>query len=376
MMTNLGTTTTYFVGAHYEVTNGVVTKYYFAGSQRIAMRTNGTLNYLLGDHLGSTSLTTDASGNVISELRYKAWGETRYASGSMPAKYQYTGQYSYVSDFSLHFYNARWYDSSLSRFAQADTIVPGVGNPEAYDRYSYTDNNPVRYTDPSGHCKLDAQGNIIKTDCTVDDFKALSWEERLQWVESYVRENKLGDWHNDMEFAIKFMSEDPIHSQSGSAAFFMDAAVLQSMNDGMNIASGRPCVSHCDESQLWDDFYKAQAIRGPIKPSDQTLIDVRLKAEQGGVNLAMALTIQRGLYDPHSARYDDIYFGVFLGSANLYRDSALWINEHYPGVFPQIFDPRQSGPALYNAGRTLNKPIADVIFYQLNMRDIRHPLAY
>lgn len=127
-----GTTTTYFVGSHYEVANGVVTKYYFAGSQRIALRTNGTLNYLLGDHLGSTSLTTDANGQVISELRYKPWGETRYASGTTPTKYTFTGQYSYAGEFGLHFYNARWYDSSLSRFASADTIVPaGV---QGYDR--------------------------------------------------------------------------------------------------------------------------------------------------------------------------------------------------------------------------------------------------
>ena len=38
--TNLGTTTTYFVGNYYEVTDGVVTKYYYVGSQRIAMREN------------------------------------------------------------------------------------------------------------------------------------------------------------------------------------------------------------------------------------------------------------------------------------------------------------------------------------------------
>ncbi len=112
------------------------------------MRTNGTLNFLLGDHLGSTSLTTDASGNVISELRYKAWGEVRYASGTAPTKYQFTGQYSYASDFGLMFYNARWYDPSLGRFAQADTIVPkGV---QGYDRYAYANNSPLNYIDPSG----------------------------------------------------------------------------------------------------------------------------------------------------------------------------------------------------------------------------------
>jgi len=152
----VGTNTTYFAGTHYEVTNGTVTKYYYAGSQRIAMRTNGTLNYLLGDHLGSTSLTTDANGQVISELRYKPWGETRYSSGSEQTKYTYTGQYSYVSDFGLHFYNARWYDSSLSRFAQADTIVPG--GIQGLDRYAYTTNNPLRYTDPTGHRNCEEDG--------------------------------------------------------------------------------------------------------------------------------------------------------------------------------------------------------------------------
>jgi RHS repeat-associated protein len=82
-------------------------------------------------------------------MRYKAWGETRYASGTTQTKYQYTGQYSYTADFGLHFYNARWYDSSLSRFAQADTVVPsGV---QGYDRYAYVNNSPVRYTDPTGH---------------------------------------------------------------------------------------------------------------------------------------------------------------------------------------------------------------------------------
>ena len=163
-----GTTTTYFVGAHYEVTGSTITKYYYAGSQRIAMRTNGTLNYLLGDHLGSTSLTTNASGQVVSEMRYKAWGETRYASGVQPSKYQYTGQFSYEPEFGLMYYGARWYDSSLGRFAQPDTIIPeqsqGV---QAWDRYAYVSNNPTGNNDPTGHCE-----NLW--DCITPDAIALS----------------------------------------------------------------------------------------------------------------------------------------------------------------------------------------------------------
>jgi len=39
----------------------------------------------------------------------------------------------------------------IGRFPQADSIVPQPGNPQALNRYSYTLNNPLRYTDPTGH---------------------------------------------------------------------------------------------------------------------------------------------------------------------------------------------------------------------------------
>ncbi|GIK10551.1 MAG: RHS repeat protein [Chloroflexi bacterium] len=43
--------TAVYVGNHYEVKNGVVTKFYFAGSTRLAVRTDGTLRFLLSDCL-------------------------------------------------------------------------------------------------------------------------------------------------------------------------------------------------------------------------------------------------------------------------------------------------------------------------------------
>ena len=87
------------------------------------MRKDGALNYIIGDHLGSTSIVTDANGTVVSEMRYKAWGEVRHESGATPTKYQYTGQYSHQSDFGLLFYNARWLDPYLNRFIQPDTFL-------------------------------------------------------------------------------------------------------------------------------------------------------------------------------------------------------------------------------------------------------------
>jgi len=48
-------------------------------------------------------------------------------------------------------YNARFYDPYLNHFAQPDSIVPDPLNPQAWNRYSYALNNPIRYNDPTGH---------------------------------------------------------------------------------------------------------------------------------------------------------------------------------------------------------------------------------
>ena len=144
-----GTTTT-FAGTHYEVTGSAVTKYYYSGTSRIAMRGSSGVRYIFGDHLGSASVTADASGSNVTRQLYKPWGETR-SSGSVPMKYTFTGQYSYSTEIGLLFYVARFFDPQLGRFISADTIVPQPWNPLSWDRYLYVLGNALRYTDPSGH---------------------------------------------------------------------------------------------------------------------------------------------------------------------------------------------------------------------------------
>ena len=123
------------------------------------MNRNGTLSFLLADHLGSTTITANSSGALAAELRYKGWGENRLTSGTTPTTYRFTGQrqesgLGAAGGEGLYYYGARWYDSTLGRFIQADTIVPNPGNSQSWDRYAYVGNNPLKYIDPSGHDKL------------------------------------------------------------------------------------------------------------------------------------------------------------------------------------------------------------------------------
>jgi len=150
-----GDSTTVYVGSYYEQTGAGSTKYYYAGSQRIALRrssyaSDNGLFWLLTDHLGSTAITANSNGTRVAELRYKAWGETRYTYGATPTTYRFTGQRLDEST-GLMYYGARYYDPALGRFVQADTIVPEPGNPQDLNRYAYVRNNPLNYTDPSGY---------------------------------------------------------------------------------------------------------------------------------------------------------------------------------------------------------------------------------
>jgi RHS repeat-associated protein len=123
------------------------TVYYPAGG---AVRVDNTLSYVLGDQLGSSSLTLSSAGAVTAETRYYPFGETRVSTGSMPTDRLFMGQRA-MADLGIYFYNARFYDPGLGRFLSADTMLPGAGNSQAYDRFAYSLGNPIKYVDPTGH---------------------------------------------------------------------------------------------------------------------------------------------------------------------------------------------------------------------------------
>jgi len=68
-----GVTTTY-IGNYAEWDGSSITRYYYAGTLRIAINKSGTLSWLLGDHLGSTSITAASNGTKNSEVRCTPWG--------------------------------------------------------------------------------------------------------------------------------------------------------------------------------------------------------------------------------------------------------------------------------------------------------------
>jgi hypothetical protein len=58
-------------------------------------------------------------------------------------------------------YKARFFDVSLGRFLQPDSIVPGLGNPQNLNRYSYVGNSPTNFADPTGHQQENDDGGGV-----------------------------------------------------------------------------------------------------------------------------------------------------------------------------------------------------------------------
>ena len=130
--------------------SGVSTTYYRFNGGRVVMRSGSNVYWISGDHLGSASLTTSITGTKLSELRYTPYGETRYTSGDTLTNKRFTSQEEQAG-IGLYNYGARFYDPRIGRFLSADTIVPGAKNPQALNRYSYVENTPLKFTDPTGH---------------------------------------------------------------------------------------------------------------------------------------------------------------------------------------------------------------------------------
>ena len=95
---------------------------------------------LTGNVVNSTNLTTQTE----TESKYDAFGNI--TEGQTVSSIGYSGEYL-DAETGLYYLTARFYDPETGRFTQEDDWLT-----EGPNLYIYCRNNPVMYSDPSGHC--------------------------------------------------------------------------------------------------------------------------------------------------------------------------------------------------------------------------------
>ncbi|MCB9139742.1 MAG: alpha/beta fold hydrolase [Caldilineaceae bacterium] len=208
----------------------VIRKYYYFGSQRVAMRQGSELRYLHWNHLGSTVMETSAAGSVLTDQKYYPFGAQRDA-GPVATDHRFTGQKQ--DESGLYYYNARYYDPEIGQFISPDTLVPEPGKVFAYNRYMYAYGNALKYTDPSGHIAVCFRGGVNTPDKAEGETTAIEnlclaalsqagYDPAIHGEIKYFDYNGLSAQHEAMQAILGRKAGEPAviigHSWGGAAA--------------------------------------------------------------------------------------------------------------------------------------------------------------
>ncbi|MEW2708746.1 RHS repeat-associated core domain-containing protein [Streptomyces koyangensis] len=148
-----GSTTAYLPGGNeLKVSaSGTATaqRYYTHNGETIATRDGKGFTYLFPDHQGTAMLAvTWGAGQLITRRKQLPFGAPRATTGTdWPGDRGFVGGTTDPTGYT-HL-GAREYDPTLGRFLSVDPLLL-TDDPTQHNPYTYANNNPVTYADPTG----------------------------------------------------------------------------------------------------------------------------------------------------------------------------------------------------------------------------------
>jgi len=159
----------WYVGAYKKqqlVASGITHELHYIPSGNglcaIIMLENGAKKIFVPykDHVGSIVAVTNGLGNpgIVTRQNFDAWGQHRdpltwdaTINSSVPSwLYRAFTGHEDLPGFALVNMNGRMYDPVNGRMLSLDNYVASPSRTETLNRYAYCNNNPLKYTDPSG----------------------------------------------------------------------------------------------------------------------------------------------------------------------------------------------------------------------------------
>lgn len=124
---------------------------------------SSNIQWLVTDQLGTPRMVFDKTGSLANMKRhdYLPFGEDLSANQGLRTaalgynpdglRQKFTSK-ERDNETGLDYFGARYYSSPQGRFTSVDPLLASgrAASPQSWNRYPYADNNPLRYTDPTG----------------------------------------------------------------------------------------------------------------------------------------------------------------------------------------------------------------------------------
>jgi RHS repeat-associated protein len=136
---------------------------YVYGADLVSMTTGAGTFYYHHDGLGTVANLTSATGTPQWSYTYEPFGSMRTEVRNDPSAptnlMRFTGEYFDMVS-GLYHLRARQYDPATGRFLQVDPVAQSIFDPRV-TAYTYVNNLPTVWTDPSGRCFLVCLGAAV-----------------------------------------------------------------------------------------------------------------------------------------------------------------------------------------------------------------------
>ena len=178
----------------------------------------------------------DSTGEVLEKSDYSLWGVpivTNYSGCGGSPDISHTGKKQDAT--KLYYFNARYYDASIGRFITEDPARNGM------NWFVYCENNPLKFTDPSGldvgnpgNDGLDEDGNPDK----VHDYKIKETDD------GFIIKIKTGVGRMMNERQVKAMEDSAETGFPGIAKTKKTATKIKINNNGTFNATTKTKTGH------------------------------------------------------------------------------------------------------------------------------------
>ncbi|GGI45787.1 hypothetical protein GCM10008018_13870 [Paenibacillus marchantiophytorum] len=186
--------------------NNTVKANYIRGDRLLAKKETSTskMYYYLYNGHGDVVQIVDANGTTVNQYQYDEWGNIVNKTEGISNSFKYAGE-QYDDETGLYYLRARFYDPSVGRFINEDSYEGQINNPLSLNLYTYVENNPLIYSDPTGHVKNSDNADLIKL--TKDQSDKWMTANNTECVSLSCKWNRVQDMMNAEKKADQIRSE-------------------------------------------------------------------------------------------------------------------------------------------------------------------------